>query len=226
MSGIDGVVRVEEASALLGVSVRRVEQLAVSGDLTRAAHGLIDLASVHHYLAARAGSTSRRAWSEVTAWAALGLLSGVDVDWLGVAQRSRLRGILRETDAADLTRRARNRARVLRYSGHASAGARLREDLVVAGHDGLGLVTVGERSGVDGYVAAHDLDRLVERYALRTDAAGGYVLRATTFDLDTIAAIAAADQTLLAIDAATSLDPRERAQGHEILTARLAGFRG
>jgi hypothetical protein len=226
MSGIDGLVRVEEAAALLGVSVRRVEQLAVSGDLTRAAQGLVDLASVHHHLAARTGTTGRRTWSEETAWAAVALLCGIDVNWLGVAQRSRLRGILRQVDSADLARRTRNRARILRCSGHVSAAARLRDELVVTDHALLGLVNVGEEAAVDGYVRAHDVDALVARYALRTDAAGAYVLRATGFDLDTVAAIAAADATLVALDAATSLDPRERSQGQQILTERLAAFRG
>jgi hypothetical protein len=225
MSGIDGVVRVEEASSLLGVSVRRVEQLAASGELTRAAHGLIDLASVHHYLADRAGSTSRRAWSEQTAWAAIALLSGVDVGWLGATQKSRLRATLRELDPVDLARRVRNRATVLRYSGHASVAARLVDDLVTTDAD-LGLVTVADRGGADGYVSAREVDRLAARYALRSDAAGAYVLRATTFDLGTVAAIATADRTLLAVDAATSLDPRERSQGQQILTERLESFRG
>ena len=70
------------------------------------------------------------------------------------------------------------------------------------------------------------VDRLVATYALRQDAAGGYVLRATTFDIETVARVATAADTLVALDAAASLDPRERAEGHRILTARLDGFRG
>lgn len=226
MSGLEGVVRVEEAAGLLDVSARRVEQLAVSGELTRAAHGLIDLASVHQYLADRQGKTKGRAWSEHTAWAAVALLSGVEVDWLGTAQRSRLRGILRDIDSTDLARRARNRARVQRYTGHESAAARLRDDLVVTDRTALGLVALGGQAGADGYVAADEVDRLVATYALRSDASGGYLLRATGFDLETIACIAAAADTLVALDAAASLDPRERSQGHQILTERLDGFRG
>ena len=225
MSGIDGVVRVEEAADLLDVSARRVEQLAVSGELTRAAHGLIDLASVHQYLADRQGSTGGRAWSEQTAWAAVALLSDQDVDWLGVVQKSRLRGVLRDIDSVGLARRTRNRARVQRYSGHESAAARLKGDLVSTDRSALGLVAVGADAGADGYVAAEDVDRLVATYALRHDASGSYVLRATGFDLDTVTRIAGAADTLAALDAAASLDPRERSQGHRILTERLDGFR-
>ena len=226
MSGIDGVVRVEEAAGLLDGSARRVEQLAAAGELTRAAHGLIDLASVHQYLAIRQGKASGRAWSEETAWAAVALLSGVEVSWLGAVQRSRLRRVLREIDSVDLARRTRNRARVQRFSGHGSAAARLRADLVVTDRTSLGLVVVGEQSGADGYAAADDVDRLVAAYALRSDAGGGYVLRGTHFDLETVRRIAAAADTLVALDAAASLDPRERAEGHRILTDRLDAFRG
>jgi hypothetical protein len=226
MSGIDGVVRVDEASTLLGVTVRRVEQLAASGEVTRVAHGLIDLASIHHYLAARGGTSNRRAWSEHTAWAAIALLSDVDVDWLGGTQRSRLRAALREIDSLDLVRRARNRATVLRYSGHTSAAARLRKELLRTDHTRLGLVTVDDRDGADGYLAAAAVDRIVDTHALRSDAAGSYVLRATTFDLDVVATLAATSDTLLATDAATSLDPRERSRGHQLLTERLDDFRG
>lgn len=225
MSGIDGVVRVEEAAGLLDVSTRRVEQLAASGELTRAAHGLVDLASVHQYLADRQGATGTRAWSHQTAWAAVAMLSGVDVDWLGTVQRSRLRGTLREIDSVDLARRARNRARVQRYRGHNSVARRLRVDLVVVDRATLGLVDVGAQTGVDGYVAAADVERLVKRYALRNDAGGSYVLRVTGFDLATIRRIADAADTLVALDAAASLDPRERSRGHEILTERLEAFR-
>ena len=226
MSSLDGVVRVEEAAGLLDVSTRRVEQLAASGELTRAAHGLIDLASVHQYLATRQGSAAARAWSEQTAWAAVALLSGIEVDWLGVVQKSRLRGILRDIDSVGFARRTRNRARVQRYDGHESAGVRLRDDLVVTDSAALGLVAVGGQGGADGYVAATDVDRLVATYALRNDPSGGYVLRVTGFDLDTIARMAEASDSLAGLDAAASLDPRERSEGHRILTATLDGFRG
>ena len=70
------------------------------------------------------------------------------------------------------------------------------------------------------------MDLLVEKYALRADTGGDYVLRATSFDLDRVARIAAAAETLVALDAAASLDPRERSQGHQVLTERLREFRG
>ena len=226
MTGIDGHIGVNEAAALLGVSVRHTRRLADDGHITMSARGLIDLASVHQYLAIRQGKTTGRAWSEETAWGAVALLSGVDVEWLGAVQRSRLRGTLREIDSVDLARRSRNRAKVQRFSGHESAAARLRADLVVPNRDALGLVSVGEQQGADGYVAADQVDRLVAKYALREDPAGAYVLRATHFDLETVRRIASAAHTLVALDAAASLDPRERAEGHRILTERLDAFRG
>ena len=222
---IDGHIGLAEAASVLGLSVRHVRRLSDQGQISMSARGLVDLASVHQYLADRQGATGTRAWSEQTAWAAVAMLSGVDVDWLGAVQRSRLRGILREIDSVDLARRTRNRARVQRFSGHESAADRLREDLVVIDRAALGLVAVGAQTGVDGYVAAGDVERLVARYALRNDATGAYVLRATSFDLATIERLAVAADTLVALDAAASLDPRERSLGHEILTGRLEAFR-
>jgi hypothetical protein len=225
---VEGAISSHEAADLLDVSVRRVEQLVATQLLTRVAPGLVDLDSVHHYLGARQGRSRSRTWEEKTAWGAIALLSGVEVDWLGAAQESRIRKTLRTTEPEDLVRRTRNRAKVHRYSGHKAVAGRLAHEMVVPAHHELGLVVVeGEDdSTADGYVGSDDVERLVATYALRSDDAGTFVLRATTFDLGTVARITNAGDTLMALDVASSLASRERVAALQILDRRLTEYRG
>ena len=229
MSVGDELITVSQAARLLGVSGRRVQQLAASGDLTLAARGLVERTSAEHQLATRGGTGSHshtRAWSAETAWAAVALLCGVRVDWLGTAQKSRLQASLRATDAQGLVSRTRNRARIHRYTGHASTAARLRSEVAVVHRAGqLGLAGDDER--FDGYVATDTLAGLATRHGLLRDPGGHYALRATDFDLDRVAAIAAAEiPVLAALDSAQSLDAREAGVGRATLDQALARFRG
>jgi hypothetical protein len=226
MSISDEFIGVSQAARLLGVSQRRVQQLATSGYITFAARGLVDRTSLEYHLATRQGMRTR-AWSTETAWAAVALLCGVEVDWLGIAQKSRLRTSLRTTDAQALVSRARNRARIHRYAGHSSAAARLRHEIsVVRPASQLGLI--GADGRFDGYVATDSLANLVTRHALIVDTRGHYAVRATEFDLDNIATIAHAGEipVLEALDSAESLDARERGVAIEALDRALAQFRG
>lgn len=226
MSIGDDFVSVSEAALLLGVSERRVQQMATSGDLTFTARGLVNRTSIDHHLATRQGSRTR-AWSTETAWAAVALLCGVEVDWLGTVQKSRLRSSLRATDGQALVSRARNRARIHRYAGHSSTAARLRNEIVVV-HLASELGIAGDDGQFDGYVATDSLADLVMRHGLIEDTRGHYALRATDFDLNDIAAIAGAGDipVLAALDSAESLDARERGVALEALEQALAQLRG
>lgn len=219
-------IGVGEAARLLGVSERRIQQMATRGDVTFTARGLVDRTSLEHHLATRQGARTR-AWSSQTAWAAVALLCGVKVDWLGTAQKSRLRTALRATDAQALVSRVRNRARIHRYAGHASTAGRLRNEIVVV-HRAGDLGIAGDDGTVDGYVATDSLGDLVIRHALIEDPQGQYALRATDFDLDHVSAIADAAEipVLAALDSAQSLDPRERGVALDTLDRALAWFRG
>lgn len=226
MSISDDLIGVSEAARLLGVSERRVQQMAAGGDLTFTARGLVDRTSIDQHLATRQG-TRTRAWSTETAWAAVALLCGVEVDWLGTVQKSRLRTSLRATDAPALVSRVRNRARIHRYAGHGSTAARLRHEIVVV-HRASKLGIAGDAGELDGYVATDALADLMIRHALIENTRGQYALRATDFDLDEIAAIAHAGEipVLAALDSAESLDPRERGVALEALDQALTQFRG
>lgn len=213
-------VAMTDAARWLGVTTRQVQYLVARGDLRLVAPGLIDRASLDRHIATRQGSR-RRAWSESTAWAAAAILSDVPAPWLGPTQHSRLKGTLRRLNGIELVSRARGRAEVHRYQGHSRAAERLRHELIDTSDAAavLGLIEAPDR--VDGYVAAHDLNKIVARHALIEDAGGHYTLRATTMDLATVRTLAEKAPTLAALDLAESLDIRERQTSLNFLDDRL-----
>lgn len=213
----------QEVSDLLGVEARQVRVLAETGSITRIARGIFDRTSVERYRAER-GSGRTRTWAEHTAWGAIAMLSGVAPLGLGDAQTYRLRATLRAiTDPTELTIRLRDRATITTWSGHRSVIDRIREELVIPGRRQLGLVK--DDTIVDGYISADRVEDLVRRYRLSEDTTGSITLRHTNVDLDFIEHLATFDKTLAAVDAATSLDPRERGVGERVLIRRLELFR-
>ncbi|MBD8869309.1 hypothetical protein [Nocardioides donggukensis] len=213
----------QEVSDLLGVEARQVRILAEAGSITRIARGIFDRTSVERYRAER-GSGRTRTWAEHTAWGAIAMLSGAAPLGLGDVQTYRLRATLREiTDPTELTIRLRDRATVTTWSGHRSVIERVRNELVIPGRQRLGLVE--DDAIVDGYIHADRIADLVRRYKLGEDSTGSITLRYTYMDIDFIKYLAALNRTLAAVDAATSLDPRERGVGEQVLVRRLELFR-
>lgn len=224
MSSNGGFVSTEEAARTLGVTVQHVRRLADSGELSRIARGLIDRTSVERYLAERQGGRTR-VWAENTAWGAITMLSGMHADWLGSVQGSRLRSVLRAmTDPTELVSRTRDRAVVHVYTGHSSALGRMLHALVTTEASGLGLAR-SRTDRVDGYLAANELDSTVRRLGLREDLGGNITVRATNFSMDVVLDLASRSVVLAALDAATSLDPRERGVGERALGEALDRYR-
>ncbi|MGG5259204.1 helix-turn-helix domain-containing protein [Phycicoccus avicenniae] len=216
-------VSTQDAARALGVTVQHVRRLADSGDLVRVARGLIDRDSLESYIAERHGGRTR-VWAEHTAWAAVAMLSGVSVDWLGPSQTSRLRGSLRAiTDTADLVTRTRDRARNRTYRAHPSALRRLHDELVIVDTTGLGLVGATTDS-VDGYLDVDRLDSTLGSFSLQPDPSGNVTLRATGLDLGVVRDLALQGVVLAALDAAASRDPRERGVGERALADALDRF--
>lgn len=208
-----------DVAHLLGVEERQVRALAEKGHITRVAHGIYDRTSAERYRAQR-GSRRTRTWAEHTAWGAVALLSDAAPLGLGDAQRYRLHStLLRMTDPTELVIRMRDRATVTTWSGHRSVLQRLSQELVVPGRRRLGLVE--NPTAVDGYLGADQTEDLVRRYHLREDATGPITLRSTRTDLDVVQRLSTLSRTLAAVDAATSLDPRERGAGERVLERRL-----
>lgn len=218
------MLTLSEAALSLGVSKRRAQQMAESGQITRVARGLFDRASVERHRAER-GAGLTRTWAEHTAWGAIAMLSQLAPFGLGDTQTYRLRAILREiTGPVELAVRLRDRATVTTWAGHRSVADRLGEDLVVPGRKPLGLVE--NDSLVDGYVRTDEVDDVVRRYRLTPHDTGTITLRVTdSVAVDRFKRSPAFMRTLAAVDAATSLDPRERAAGERVLASRLDVFR-
>lgn len=213
----------QEASDLLGVEARQVRVLAETGSITRVARGIFDRTSVERYRAER-GSGRTRTWAEHTAWGAVAMLSGATPLGLGDVQTHRIRAALRKiTDPTELAIRLRDRATVTTWSGHRSVIERVREELVVPGRHRLGLVE--DDTIADGYIHADRIANVVRRCRLVEDSTGFITLRYTHMDIDFIKSLAAVNSTLGAVDAATSLDPRERGVGEQVLVRRLELFR-
>jgi hypothetical protein len=221
-------VDVDEAARMLGVTKRHVARLGEHGQVRYLARGLVDRGSVNEYLSERAFSRSRP-WSEATAWAAVALLSGIEVDWLGQVQTSRLRGRLRrlaadENGSNELVGRARERASVRTYESFGFLVSRVRKDLVVVGRRRLGL-SDQRKDRIDGYVNSDVLARLEKSLGLSRNTRGTMILRATDFDLDIIKRIATkGNGALAALDAAGSMDHREHGVGVRALTKYLQDF--
>jgi len=221
-------VDVGEAARMLGVTKRHVARLGEQGQIRYLTRGLVDRGSVNEYLSEREFSRSRP-WSEATAWGAVALLSGIEVDWLGQVQTSRLRGRLRRlaTDkdgSHEFVGRARVRASVRTYESFGFLVSRVRKDVVAVGRRGLGL-SDARKDRIDGYVSSEVLTKLEKSLGLLRDTRGTMILRATDFDLDIIKRIATkGNGALAALDAAGSMDPREHGVGARTLTKYLQDF--
>lgn len=214
---------IEETANTLGVSTRHARRLADSGSLSRVARGLIDRTSVDRYVQSRRQGRTR-SWAEHTAWGAVALLTGLDPDWLGASQASRLRSTMRNlTDVDNLLTRMRDRARVHTYEAHRAALPRLRDQIVPTNLQLLGITDAIDDS-VDGYLAANDLNGTVRWLGLRAHTNGTVTLRTTCFDFDKVKNLVGTT-TVAALDAATSTDPRLRGAGRQTLTELLEGQR-
>jgi hypothetical protein len=219
------LVSTAEAGARLGISARQAQRLVRAGRLERVGIDRIDYASVVHLMSQRRGD-HHRVWDEQTAWAAIALLSGVRTQWLGQAQRSRLKASLRSAAGAELATKLRNRATIHRLRAHPAAIEHLSAEVIRPGADSElgGLVAAVGR--LDGYVSTLQYEDLSRHFRLEDDWYGAITLRATSFDIAEVSRIAAAGQVLAAVDLAGSLDVREQSAGVRILDKALGAMRG
>lgn len=207
-----------EAALRLGVSERRVSALCAAGQLESFSAGngiLITEDSVHHQ--ARRQGVGGRPYSPGMAFAALYMLSGLDVPWLGRQQRYRLKGYLRQMDAENLTRLTRRRATMVEYwcreSNLAKVKALIRPSAATGILSGMFQLTVTDV--VEGYIAADALDDAVRQCRLKQ---GTTPVRVRLHVADSLPA---GERTMslgvCAADLAESNDPRERRAGLETL---------
>ena len=217
------LLAVAEVAERLGVTTRQVQHLAAQGDIRMIARGVVDAASVERRIAVHA-TVHRRAWSEMTAWGAVALLSGVVPEWLGASQVSRLRGRLRSLSATHLVERARGRARVTRYVGHSRSHDRIAAELISSLQNSAAL-GLADTNAVDGYLADVNVAALVRRHGLKRADEGRITLRATSAGAEIVEKVTYSGTILAALDLAESLDARERDAGLGMLDAALERLR-
>jgi hypothetical protein len=219
------LVSTAEVGARLGISERQAQRLVRAGRLERVGIDRIDYASVVHLMAQRRGD-HHRVWNEQTAWAAIAILSGLRADWLGQAQRSRLKTSLRSASGSELARKLRNRAAAHRLRGHPAAVGHLASEVVQAGAESAVGNLVSAEGRLDGYVSTSRYEGLVDQFRLEDDWDGAITLRTTSFDIGEVSLIAGAGDVLAGVDLAGSLDTREQSAGVRILDQALANLRG
>lgn len=217
-----GVMTVGDAARRLGVTPRRVQQLASSGELVVVARGVLASSSVDALLARRRGSG--RAWSEETAWGAVSLLSGRAAVWMGGSQRSRLSKKLKTMTVEEFVDRSRHFSQPKSYLVHDGVIARLRAETIAVVTDSRDF-GLADTSDVDALVSPVQLESLVSRYGLSVGVPGNATLRVTCHPLDSVGELGCASTVVGALSLATSLSSRERHAGMDHLASKLEAFR-
>jgi excisionase family DNA binding protein len=215
-----------EAARRLGVSRREVQRLAQSGEL--AAARTIGDAYVIDPLAANARARAEvergRPWSPEVAWAALWLISDLEVTWLDYYQRRRLDRRLASITVDRLLASTRRRASVTRFRGTPTALNEVRRSLILSGLSASGILRtdlVPDDTVVDGYAEERQSHALVRRWELAPDPEGRIVIR-TTDAPDVLQREGVMPAGVVAADLAGSNDARERSAGRRALQTILS----
>ena len=211
-----------EAAVSLGVSERRAQQIAENGQITRVARGLFDRASVERHRAER-GTGLTRSWAEHTAWGAIAILSKAAPLGLGDTQNYRLRATLREiTDPPSwpsgcvTVRQSRPGPATDRSS---TASGKTSSSPVASGSGSSRTtpsLTATSTPTCPGPRTPLPVEPRQHRHDHHARHRHGHRL---------LQGLAAFNRTLAGVDAATSLDPRERGVGEQVMVGRLELFR-
>ena len=210
----------------LDVSERRIVALCHAGELETFTldSGAILIAEDSVRRQMRWRGKDGRPYAPDMAFAALYLLSGNAVPWIGRQQRYRLNNYLRATDAENLTRLTRRRAQVAEYwcrdSMLDSVATIVRPSAATGAlAESFHLVPLNV---VEGYIRYGDWKDIVRKCRLRREATPIKVR------LHVSEALPDGDGPMpigvCAADLAESLNPRERRAGLETLDRLIAEF--
>lgn len=214
-----------DLAAARGVSRRQAQRLIAAGrvdGVQRAGRAYVVEATASVNTVGRG-----RPWSERTAWAALGMLSGDSLVAVDAPQRRRLRTRMLQLDAEGLASKVRGRVVWQRYRTTASALAIARGHLVLSGASAaasLGVPTVGDDlATVWGYCTAEGAQSLVNAYAMAPDRRGNLLLAVPGESLAVDGSVMPAG--VVAADLMESTSERDRVVGREWLDEALTSMR-
>jgi len=205
-----------EAARRLRVSQRQVERLISRGEVparrTAGDAWVVDAVAVNSL--GRSRPVRGRPWSPEVAWAALWVLSGLEVPWVDQRTRSRLSSRLAVKNAAGLVHACRRRADVARYRVSHSFLDDVRGAVVLSG------TSVAEQYGlaedaarVEGYCDAATSAKLRVKFRLIDDERGNVTLRATRLAHVLNVDLRSMPTAVVAVDLAESYEARERDAG-------------
>ena len=224
------MLTVSQAAERLGVGPEQVRRLIRAGKLAARKVGrtlVLDDDAVDSR--ARLPITAGRALAPRTAWAALWLLSGEDVDWLVPADRSRLLARLRGHDAEWLVAASRNRAE--RYESRVLPAYRQRvlatDGVVPSGLTAaaaVGADIVAAESADEVYCAAGTLAVLRHELGLSERGQANLVVRVPRYDRLDLTGRTHMPAAVVAVDLAESAEVRTRRAGLDMLAAALSGL--
>jgi excisionase family DNA binding protein len=226
---IAGYYSTAQAATLLGVSSHEVARLARAGELNahKAVGNVLLIDAVDVRLLEALSKRKGRPFSSKVSWAALWLLSGLEVAWLDYPQTRRLNIRLKTTNAQELLWLTRKRASTKRYRAYPLAAASLRKELVLSGKSCAVLPEYGLTSlndVLEGYALVTP-EQLKERHHLIEDSAGKIIVHSLLEKHPTLNGLAQMPIAAAAADLASSLDARERRAGLDVLERLLDEYR-
>jgi hypothetical protein len=213
LTNIQGLITTAKAADITSLTQHQVAALARAGEIKSSKLGnslLIDSLSLRLYDRDNCGNG--RPLNQKTAFAALWLLSGLDVDWLSYHQMRRLKLMLGSADAKTFLWSIRNRSKTKHYrvgdSFHDGIAASLKlTGMSSALAQTLGLVDSGHV--LEGYCKSEDLPQIEESFFLREGAQSNVAIHVCDF-------LPKAEEMPIAVvaaDLAASADSREHECG-------------
>ncbi|MDR2197652.1 MAG: helix-turn-helix domain-containing protein [Coriobacteriales bacterium] len=212
---VPGMYTVNDAAEMLGVSNPRVLQLIYAAELTaQRTVGdayLIHAESLQSYQRIRQGNG--RPWKADVAWAALWMLSDMEIGWLAYPQHRRLLQRLKRVNADNLVWLTRRRASVKRVRVSTSLFNNLKEEMVLSGASSEFIRTLGltQRNDIiEGYVAVNTINKIKEKYHFVEENNTNAILHLVDESCFKIADREQMPEAVALVDLAASADTRER----------------
>ena len=226
-TSIQGYMTTAQAAEASGLTAHRIGCLVRAGEIDAVKSGntlLVDAASLQLY--ARSNRGRGRPMEASTAFGALWLLSGLDVDWLTYAQERRLRIRLETCTAEEFTWQLRRRALLHRYRVGASFLEAASASLVLSGAssgllDDFGLLK--QNGFVEGYCLETGIEQLEDSLFLVGDSQGNVIVHVASWLPDSI--VGEMPIAVVAADLAQSLNTRESEAGLDMMRRLLDEYR-